>query len=163
MAWQPRGTGQPEIVEQLRDAGHDPRQAVPVAKEAVATLGGRGIDRTGDDEALPALLERPRRRHQRSAAGAGLDHHDGVGRAADEPVSLRECPLARLDHRCVLGDHRPATVDDGVREPVVRPREEPRVAAADERDGGRALADARGVRRPIDADGETGDHRRPGA
>ena len=104
---EPRRAHQPEVVEQLRDTGHDPREPRPVAKEAVAAGGRRGIDRAGHEEALTALLERPGRRDERAAARPRLDDDDRVRRAADQPVALREGALGRLGPWRVLGDTAP--------------------------------------------------------
>ena len=54
-----RPATEPEVVEELRDARDDARQVRPIAQEAVAARGGRGVDRARHDEALPPLLERP--------------------------------------------------------------------------------------------------------
>ena len=112
------------------------------------------VDGARHDEALATLLERPGRRHQRAAPGAGLDHHHGVGRAADQAVALRKRTLGRLDRRRVLRHDGATGIDDGIGEPVMGAREEPRVAPADVRDGRAALRDDRGVRGAVDPDGE---------
>ena len=93
----------------------------------------------GHEEALPALLERPRRRDERAAARARLDDDDRVRRAADQPVALREGALRRLDASArTRRSTAPPPSTIGVGEPVVGPREERGVAAADERDRRRA-------------------------
>ena len=48
-----------------------------LAQQGQAALGGRRVERTGDDEDLATLLHRPRGRDERAAASRGLDDDRG--------------------------------------------------------------------------------------
>ena len=144
-------------------AGDDPGTRRELAQEREAA-GGRGIvDRARDEEAVAALLERPRRGDERAAARRCLDDDRGVGEAADDPVPARERAGGRLEVRRELGDDRAAGGDDGLGQSGVGPRIQLAVAAADDRDRPAAGVDGRGVRRAVDADarGRTRRSRRP--
>ena len=51
--------GQTEVVDELRDPGHDPCGVAELAEEGQASRRRRRVDRTGDEVAVTALLERP--------------------------------------------------------------------------------------------------------
>ena len=87
-------SARPEVVDQLRDAGDDPGLVRELAQERQAAGRARLVDRPGHEEAVAALLERPRRGDQRAAPGRRLDDDRGVGEAADDPVAPRERALA---------------------------------------------------------------------
>ena len=65
-----------------------------LAQERQAALRGGRAERPGHEEAVAALLQRPRRGDERAAAGRRLDHDRGVGQPADDPVPPRERALA---------------------------------------------------------------------
>ena len=167
----------PARCSRRRAAPAAPRQARD--RRAAAGRPTRSVARPGQSRRKPlqpadvgASIEPGTTKHSRPCSSA----HDAVTRAplrapasttttaSDEPlISRLRCgnvPLLGSTVGRVLGDHRAATVDDRVGQPVVRPREEPGVAAADERDRRRALAHARGVGRAVDADREARDDRR---
>ena len=114
--------GEAEVVDQLRDPRHDPGGVAELAEEGQAAGRGGRVDRSRDQVALAALLERPRRRDERAAASRCLDHDRGIGQPADDPVATRERALARHDVRTELRHDRPARGDDLVSEPVVGAR-----------------------------------------
>ena len=112
--------GKAEVVEELRHARHDPRDATVVPEPGQAAGRFRRLDRARNEEALPPLLEGPCGREERAAACPRLDDDHRVRQATDDPVAARKRPAARLDARSVLRDHRPARIHDRGGEAIVR-------------------------------------------
>ena len=152
---------QAEVGDELRDPGDDPGPVGELAQERQAAGGRRGIDGPRDEEAVAALLERPRGRDERTAAGGRLDHDRRVGEAADDPVPPRERADARARVGRQLRDDRAARGDDRIGQAGMCARVEHRVARADDRDGRAVGVDRGGMRGAVDADRETGDDARP--
>ena len=117
-------TVEPEIDKQLGDAGHDPDELRELTVERQTARGSGLVDRSRDDEALPALAERPIGGDQRPTPAASL-HDDGrIRQPGDQPVPLRERPAARSGIRKQLGDDRAAGPNDVSGETDMRPRVE---------------------------------------
>ena len=93
-----------------------------LAQERQAALGRRRIEWPRDEEAVPSLLERPRRGDQCAAARRCLDDHGGIGQTADDPVPSRERAPCRLDVGGQLRDDGAAGIDDRRGQPAVRQR-----------------------------------------
>ena len=134
--------------------GDDSRGALVLAKERQAPGGRRLTDPARNEEGVAALLERPRGGDQRAAAGRRLDDDRGVGHAGDDPVPAREGPRRRLDVGGELRHHRPAGPNDPVGEAACAAREQPGMAAADDRDRRAAGHQGGLVRLAVDADRE---------
>ena len=131
-----------------------PRQVRVVAKQRKAA-GGRGLaNRTRDDKARAALLERPAGGDERAAFGGRLDHDGGIRKAADKPVAAREGSPGRARVRRELADERTACVDDDVGQLTMRVRVESAVASTEHRDRSASFGDDPGVCRPIDPERE---------
>ena len=75
-------------------------------------------ERPRDEEALPALLERPRRGDQRAAPRRRLDDHGRVGEPADDPVAARERARGSARRRARARRRRAAGRDDRRRQPA---------------------------------------------
>ena len=146
--------GKTQVLQQLRDARDRPCLTRVEAEKTVAADALRHVDRTGDHEALTALLEGPAGRDQGPAPFAGLDDHGRVGKAADDPVPARERPRDGPDVRRKLGYDRAAACHDLVREVRMRPRVEAFMAGSEDRHGATAAGHRGGVRGTVDADGE---------
>ena len=96
----PASPRQPEVVEQLRDPGHDAGQVVPVAQEPVAAGGGRGVDRSRARRSTRGPAPAPTRRSASAPLRAPASTTTTASAdAADQPVPLRERALRRLDAR----------------------------------------------------------------
>ena len=133
-----------------------------LAQERQAAGRRRRVDRARDEEAVASLLERPRGRDQRAAAGRRLDHDRRIGQPADDPVAARE--------RALGSARRPGRARTRSRRP---PRRSRRPAGCGRADGRSPWPDPmtatvvppawtrRGVGRTVDADREPRHDARP--
>ena len=152
-----------QILDQLRNAAHDPSLTWEASQKRVAPGAGRRIDRSRYQEALPTLLEGPAGGDESAASTARLDDDGRVREPAHEPVAARKrAPTGRRIRGQLRDYDRASRRDDRVREALMGPGKEPCVPAAENCHGCQSLAHDGRMRRSVYPHGEPGDHHRPG-
>ena len=153
-----RSVAQPTHLEQ--DIVRSLDQLCAVTDEQVAAAVAAAADAPGNDHHILPLIERHPARDERAALLGRLDHHDGVGQPADEPIPPRKRPACGG----VAGAYSETTAPDArIRRPdsrcsggYRRPRPDPSTAMV------RPWLPARPVRGGVDAARQAAHHDHPG-